>query len=188
MKRLFIAIDIHPGDRLKEAMELVRNRLRTERINWVNPKQLHLTISFLGDTPGEIVPLITSGLKKALNGCTSFELTLASMGVFKNIHDPRVIWIGCRENESFRHIKKEIDLALAEIGIEQEVREFSPHLTLGRIKGMRQQNQLAQLITLNKDVIFQDQRIENIVLYESRLSSEGPEYLPLQWFPLKKQG
>jgi 2'-5' RNA ligase len=54
MKRLFIAVDIHPGDRLKEALELVHNTLRTERINWVNPEQLHSPSAF---KTLQIVPL-----------------------------------------------------------------------------------------------------------------------------------
>ncbi|HJZ39301.1 MAG TPA: RNA 2',3'-cyclic phosphodiesterase [Bacteroidales bacterium] len=184
MKRLFIAVDIKPGDRLKEAIELVRKRLRKERIKWVDPDQMHLTLSFLGDTPEEVIPQLVNGLQKPMAGHIAFNLILETLGVFKSVHDPHVIWIGCRESAPFQQIKKEIDKSLPEYGFEPENRVFSPHLTLGRIKQLRQQNQLIQLITLNKDVIFQQQRIEYIVLYESRLNPEGPGYIPLHRFPL----
>lgn len=184
MKRIFVAVDIKPGNRLKEAIELVRKRLRTERIRWVDPDQMHLTISFLGDTPEEVIPQVVNGLQKQLAGHIAFNLNVETLGVFKSVHDPHVLWIGCRESAPLQQIKKEIDKSLAEYGVEPESRVFSPHLTLGRIKQLRQQNQLIQLISLYKDVVFQQQLIENIVLYESRLTPEGPGYIPLHRFPL----
>jgi 2'-5' RNA ligase len=67
---------------------------------------------------------------------------------------------------------------------EVEDRPFSPHLTLGRIKFMRHPNHLGQLIGVYKDTVFQSETIRSIVLYESRLSPAGPEYIALHKFSL----
>jgi 2'-5' RNA ligase len=73
---------------------------------------------------------------------------------------------------------------LNHMGFETENRNYSPHLTLGRVKEIRQLNQLTQLITLFKDTEFQRQTVNQIVLFESKLLPEGVDYVPLQKFLL----
>ncbi|MFO7370663.1 MAG: hypothetical protein R6X09_10380, partial [Bacteroidales bacterium] len=67
---------------------------------------------------------------------------------------------------------------------EPENRHFAPHLTLGRVKALRQLNQLGQLITLYKDAVIQKQQTDRIVFYESRLTPQGAVYTPIQTFQL----
>jgi 2'-5' RNA ligase len=185
MKRTFIAIDIEPAHKMKEDYKMIRYRLRTEKINWVLDHQLHITLNFLGDTDEQIIPQIQQNLQGIASREKIFNIKLRSLGVFKSLRDPRVIWIGCDKCTELESMKKEIDRCLALFGFESESREFSPHLTLGRIKGMHQQNQLSQLIALYKDVVIQEQTIDKIILYESKLSAAGPEYIKIQDFYLK---
>jgi|WetSurSiteA1Bulk_404760.scaffolds.fasta_scaffold00196_12 RNA 2',3'-cyclic 3'-phosphodiesterase len=180
MKRIFIAIDIVPSPKLKEDYELVRYRMRLERINWVQVDNLHITLNFLGDTEEEMLPDIMDRLQDIANGKQPFGLTLRSFGVFSSLRDPRVIWIGCDPCPELVQIKKELDYCLSGFGFVPENRAFSPHLTLGRVKAIRQQNQLAQLISLYKEVVFQKQPVDRIVMYESKLTPEGAAYIPLQ--------
>jgi 2'-5' RNA ligase len=184
MKRTFIALDITPAPKLIEDYEVIRHRLRLERINWVQVDNLHITLNFLGDTDDNLLPDIFECIKNVTNKNNCFELTFRSLGVFRNLRDPRVIWIGCDKSADLEQIKIVLDTGVHHIGIEPEGRDFSPHLTLGRVKEIRQQNQLAQLIALHKDTVFQKQTIDKITLYESKLSPSGPEYIPLKVFPL----
>jgi 2'-5' RNA ligase len=184
MKRLFLAIDINPGTPLLDAFDNLRHTLRMEKINWVRKDQMHLTLAFLGDTEEEIIPGLVSAMEAVVSANHSFTLTLAGLGVFRNIHDPRVIWTGCESEKEFGLIKGETDRVLTTLGFEAEERPFSPHLTLGRIKSIRHLNHLSQLIGVYKDTVFQSENIRKIVLYESRLTTDGPEYTPVQGFPL----
>jgi 2'-5' RNA ligase len=184
MKRTFIAANILPASKLKEDYELVRYRLRLERINWVPVNNLHITLNFLGDTEEELLADILQSMENIVKGKTGFELTLRSFGVFKNLWEPRVIWIGCDPCPALELIKKELDRSLSGFGFEPENRPFSPHLTLGRVRKIRQQNQLSQLITLFKEVEIQKQMVDKITLYESKLTPEGAEYVPIQVFSL----
>ena len=184
-KRIFFAVDIIPGPVLLEAFTLIRQRLRLEKINWVSPGQLHITLAFLGEIPKESIPAIITGVEPVVAGHRAFGLTLSSVGVFRSLRDPGVLWIGCDPVPEFRNIKQELDQVLTGFGYEPENRAFSPHLTLGRIRGLRNHNQLSQIITLYKDVVFQEQVMHHVVLYESRLTPAGPEYLPLKRFTLK---
>jgi len=186
MKRLFYAIDIVPGRTMLEAFNLIRHRLRLEKINWVAAEQMHITLAFLGDTEDGLIPGLIAGTEAMLARHGGFDITLAATGVFRNLHDPRVFWIGCDVAQELQQIKADLDSFLAGYGFEPENRAFSPHLTLGRIKGLRNPNQLAQVITLYKDTVFQCDAIRQIILYESRLRPAGPEYIPVRKFDLKK--
>jgi 2'-5' RNA ligase len=184
MKRLFLAIDITPGNELTEAFDNVRHTLRMEKINWVRKDQMHLTLSFLGDTEENIIPGLVTDIETVMNTHHSFRLTLAGLGIFRNIHDPRVLWTGCESEKEFQLIKTDTDKVLKALSFEVEDRPFSPHLTLGRIKSMRHLNHLNQLIGVYKDTVFQSENMRNVVLYESRLTTEGPEYNPVHKFIL----
>ncbi len=153
-----------------------------EKINWVRKDQMHLTLAFLGDTEENIIPGLVSGIENVMNSHHSFKLTLSGLGVFRNIHDPRVIWTGCESEAEFQQIKTETDKVLESLEFEVDDRPFSPHLTLGRIKSMRHQNHLGQLIGVYKDTVFQSENIRQIVLYESRLTTDGPEYTAVHKF------
>jgi len=185
MRRTFIAIDIVASDKLKEVYELARYRMRLERINWVPVGNLHITINFLGDTEEELLADIAKSIENTINRYNHFELILRSFGIFKNLRDIRVIWLGCDPCPILQQLKKELDINLSGLGFGPEIREFSPHLTLGRVRDIHQSNQLVQLITKYKDVEFQKQCIDRIVLYESKLTPAGPEYIPIQTFSLK---
>jgi RNA 2',3'-cyclic 3'-phosphodiesterase len=185
MKRTFLAVDIHPTEKLKEDFELIRRRLRLEKINWVPEGRLHITTNFLGDTEEDLLPLMVKNFEESLISMPAFELVIRSFGLFRNLHDPRVIWLGCDPCSVLQQIKNRLDQVLTGLGFKPESRDFSPHLTLGRIKNMRQVNQLAQLIALFKDVVFQKQWIDHVVYYESKLTPAGPEYLPIKNFNLQ---
>jgi 2'-5' RNA ligase len=187
MKRLFLAADITPGKALLEAYDTIRHTLRMEKINWVRKDQMHLTLAFLGDTEDDIIPALISNLGPVMKTHHSFALTLAGLGIFRNIHDPRVIWTGCKPEDEFQQIKEETDKILRTMDFEVEDRPFSPHLTLGRIKLIRHLNHLSQLIGVYKDEIFQSETIRQIVLYESRLTPDGPEYTPVRKFILGEE-
>jgi 2'-5' RNA ligase len=185
MKRTFIAIDIIPADKLKEAYDLIRYRMRLERINWVPADHMHITLNFLGDTEDNLLSEIKVIAKGIADKHHAFEISLHSFGVFKSLKEPRVLWLGCEPSSALDQIKEELDESLAVLGFEPENRPFRPHLTVGRVKDIRQQNQLVQLITLFKNTTFQKQLINSIIIYESKLTPTGPNYVMLEKFRLK---
>jgi 2'-5' RNA ligase len=187
MKRIFIAIDIIASPQLKEAFELIQYRMRLERINWVPAGNLHITLNFQGDTEENLLNEITAGIEEIAVKQTSFELVLHSFGVYKSLKEPRVLWVGCDPCPALNQLKMELDVSLGDLGFQSDNRPFSPHLTLGRVKEIRQQNQLVQLITLYKGVVFQKQTIHKIALYESKLSPAGPEYIVIGEFPFMEK-
>jgi 2'-5' RNA ligase len=102
------------------------------------------------------------------------------MGVFRSLNNPRVIWLGIEPMPVLQGLKEKIDKDLRSAGFEIERREFKPHLTLGRIKSLENRSGLDKLIRENQGRIFMSGKIKELVLFESKLKPEGPEYIPLK--------
>ncbi|MBN2480521.1 MAG: RNA 2',3'-cyclic phosphodiesterase [Bacteroidales bacterium] len=185
MKRTFLALDIYPDEHFRKDIEAIRRALHGGQIKWVDPDLLHLTLRFFGDTDEHDLALISDAVLKVTAEIHPFQLTLNSLGVFKNFRQPRVIWIGSDHPAGLKDLKKKVDDELTRQGFHPEDKAFSPHLTLGRIKSLSAQNRLAELLEHYRDFTFYQQFIPQIVLYESILRKEGPEYIQLKVFTLE---
>jgi len=184
MKRTFIAIKIPSDEKMRTVLDHFKQTLSEEKIKWVDTEIMHITLVFLGDTDEKILPSIFEKIKRISLDYSPFELVFRSAGIFKNIRDPRVIWIGTDTNRVLQDIKLRMDDELSGYGFEKENREFRPHLTLGRIKWIRNIPALEEVIQLYKDQELQRALINEIIFYESILKPEGPVYIPIINLPL----
>jgi 2'-5' RNA ligase len=136
--RTFIAIELPPAilDQVAEIQARLKSAAPGNVVRWVKPDGIHLTLKFLGQTPGDQIDMITSALKGAASAHPAFTLEVSGAGCFPNLHQPRVVWIGVHEDQQAKHlsaIQHAVESAIAPLGYPTERREFSPHLTLGRI-------------------------------------------------------
>ena len=173
-KRIFIAIKIESSAFLLKILEEIKTCLDREKIKWIDPDNLHLTLTFLGDTE----EILISKIKAALDNIKSvqFNLEMNSLGVFRNINFPAVLWVGIMPNKIMTDIKTAIDFQLINIGLSIEARVFKPHLTIGRIKNITDKKNLEILLKKFSNKNIAVQLVSEIILYESILSSEGPIY------------
>ena len=185
MQRTFIAFKIEPGKEMMDCISHLLDALRMEKIKWVDPGSLHITLRFLGDTTPQQVSSIINLLNGMVPGSPSPEMVFRGLGVFRTIRDPRVLWIGMDPAPVLQDIKSTLDRRLSRLGFPAEEREFRPHLTLARIKFIRDTEVLRDLITEYRDITYQKSLLEELIYYESILRSEGPEYLPLRKFAFR---
>lgn len=180
MQRTFIALKINPQKEMADCFRHLRAVLKGEKIKWVDPAKLHITLRFLGDTdPGQL-KAASRILEDTVPRFGKPEILFRGMGVFRNVRDPRVLWIGMDPGPVLPELKLALDRQLAGIGFPAEERGFRPHLTLGRIKFIRDRDALGELLGEYSNTVFQKDRIDEMVYYESILRPEGPEYLPLK--------
>jgi 2'-5' RNA ligase len=187
VKRTFIAIKIHPAEKMRMILDYFKRTLYGEKIKWVDPENMHITIAFLGDTDENIVQPISEIIKQISLDYPPFELIFRGAGVFKNLRDPRVIWIGTETNTVLQNLKIRMENELSGFGFKKENREFRPHLTLGRIKWIKNNTALEEAIRQYKDQEVQTALINELIFYESILKPEGPLYLPILNAPLIKK-
>ncbi|OFY49400.1 MAG: 2'-5' RNA ligase [Bacteroidetes bacterium RBG_13_46_8] len=96
MKRTFFAVDIRPDERLTAIIQDIRSHLTGEKVKWVTVDLMHLTLKFLGDTPEDTIRQIIDAVDPAVRKIPVMNLHLSALGLFKNLRNPRVIWIGIK--------------------------------------------------------------------------------------------
>jgi 2'-5' RNA ligase len=184
MKRIFIAVKVGAGEILLKMISSFKTGLSNENIKWTNTDNIHITLSFLGDTEESQIIAINEILMLRCEGFGQFDLVLKGTGVFKSQGDPRVIWVGIEPSEKFIRLNSLIKSSLAQAGTITEDRPFKPHLTLGRIKHLKNTEVLKTLIEEYQNSEIQKVAVNEVILYESILLPTGPLYKPVSKFSL----
>lgn len=179
MKRLFAAIKIHPSAKYISVFNEISSSLRHERIKWVEPSITHLTLKFFGETDEKKIPDISLTLENAAAQSKPFTLKIANTGIFGSRYDPKVIWFGFEKNQELDSLAKNIFTELQKHGWHPDRQNFVPHLTIGRIKEIKDKPLFQHIISKFNLVEIQEEKVTEIILYESILRREGPLYINL---------
>ncbi|MBM11327.1 MAG: RNA 2',3'-cyclic phosphodiesterase [Chloroflexi bacterium] len=145
--RSFIAIPVPPDgiNILKRTVEQLDSDFG-RNVRWVRPEGIHLTLKFMGDIPGDMVTKVDSALPEVAADFAPFSLSLSGLGVFPNARRPRVLWAGITgDMDALSALQLAVDDAVADLGLPREQREFSPHLTLGRVRRETPEGQLRKI-------------------------------------------
>jgi 2'-5' RNA ligase len=185
--RTFIAINVPPA--VLDTITRIQNRFKSLGLHasWVKPGNIHLTLKFLGDTDPDRIPGIQDKLTETLASFACFQLSLDSVGVFPDTKNPRVLWLGLKDEEgALKTLQADIEKALESIGFPREQRPFSPHVTLARVKSPKGKKQLKdELDAVNQEGIAPHLfDVGEIHLYESQLTPKGSIYTVLANFKL----
>ncbi len=176
-KRLFVAIDL--TDKANRALNEYAEVLRDVR--WYEPSRYHLTLKFIGDTETSDYVAIESSLEQIAHA--PFSLTIDKMGYFPLNRHPRVIWAGFEYCESLHQLHDKVEDTLAELGIEKESRDYKPHVTLGKNKGVPR-SRVASFIDKRSDIYIPDIPVDSFILYSSELTPEGAIHRREKIYPL----
>jgi RNA 2',3'-cyclic 3'-phosphodiesterase len=177
MKRLFAAIKIHPSARYISLFNEITFSLRHERIKWVEPENIHLTLKFFGETDEKQIPAIIQALETAIVNSKPFTLKITYTGIFGSHYAPKVIWFGIEKRAELDKLAKNIFTELEKCGYQPDRQNFVPHLTIGRIKELKDKSLFHQIIHKYNEADIQDENVTEIILYESILRREGPMYI-----------
>ncbi|MBK6965546.1 MAG: RNA 2',3'-cyclic phosphodiesterase [Bacteroidales bacterium] len=174
--RLFAAIKIEPQEQFTTTYDFLKQALDFNIIKWVDPGHIHLTLKFIGNTIPEEVPQIQAALTTACEGIKPFELRISKTGIFGSNYNPKVIWFGIESNEMLQQLAQQVSANLETAGILGDRQNFVPHLTIGRIREIRDKKYFQQLMGRFNEVEIQNQIVTGFNLYESLLFREGPVY------------
>lgn len=188
MKRLFAAIKILPEKALTDLILNMQKEMAFHRINWVLPENIHITLKFFGETPETQIPLIGKVLSEAVSTVSPFTMHLLGTGAFGSRYDPRVIWVGIQHAGPLTELAMNIKEGLKTIGMLPDRQNFVPHLTLGRIKMIADLKLFQKTMEKYRNVRLQNCTIDQLILYESILKREGPEYHALETYSLMAPG
>ncbi|HZK40397.1 MAG TPA: RNA 2',3'-cyclic phosphodiesterase [Atribacterota bacterium] len=186
--RSFIAFNLNPE--IKEYLASLQANLNAPetKIKWVEKNNLHLTMKFLRDISSEQTELVKSALKEITSRYSPFIIKLSSdIGIFPTYQMPRIIWTGIKEGANQLHeLYSSIETMLYKEGFPRENKDFSSHITIGRVKFIRDTTNFIQILK-SIEVNNFSQEVGNIDLMESKLTPNGPIYNIIAKFPLLKK-
>ena len=184
MMRLFCAVKVPLNESVEEAFDVFTSELSSEAINWVNMHQLHITLKFFGDVPAREVNNLVDALHLAASDFPPFSFMLEGCGTFGSYRQPRVIWLGIKKGRPLILLNEKIQHHLSPLGYKPEQRLFSPHLTIGRIKQLKEHLTLNNLESEFKESPFGTVSVTEFYLFRSLLTPRGPQYSVIHTFVL----
>ncbi|MFO8009846.1 MAG: RNA 2',3'-cyclic phosphodiesterase [Dehalococcoidia bacterium] len=179
--RSFIAIDI--PDEVKSEMARLIDAIRPGRekdVKWVDPKNSHLTLKFLGNIQEDLIVELITVLQHSARDVKPFHLELAGLGAFPGLKSPRVAWVGVGGDlDELKRLQKGIEVNLMPLGFSEERKAFSAHITLGRTRdritssGRAELGEAISKAGYQRGVPF---TIDSFGLFKSTLTKTGPIY------------
>ena len=173
--RTFVAAEINNTEVLN-SIQKVQSGLDL-RAKPVALNNMHFTMLFLG----EISEKISFKVQDALNSIQfeEFDVKFQGIGAFPNTRSPRVVWIGTDEQggRQLCELASTVEDTLSPLGFHSD-KPFRSHVTIFRIKNKI--GNISDKLESLSSTEFGVQKISEIKLKKSVLTSTGPNYTDLQ--------
>ena len=184
LKRIFVGIDL--SRKFSQLISMLKTTVGELEggVKWISGKNLHLTLSFLGNVDDSKIDSLISDLQE-VKELPKFILSVNGTGTFPNSESPKVFWLGIEEGYDELSDSQSIIYELScEYKETQREEIFVPHITIGRIKPGKKSTKYNVTTFLNAVYSPIEIPINIVNLYESRLTPDGPRYKILAEFPL----
>ena len=178
--RIFTAIDLPPEILLR--LERLIVALRPEAlINWSPLDNLHITTKFIGEWPESRMEELDQALAQLVTR-DPFEVEVKELGWFPHTRAPRVFWAGGGGGPQLATLAYDIEERLLPLGIKKEDRQFSPHLTLARIKTPVPLAGLCDKVQQMQSTVFGKFQVSHFTLFRSERGSNTSVYRRLRHY------
>ena len=173
--RSFLALEVSAPvvDYLREVIEKLSKRARD--VKWVKRDAIHITLKFLGQIEEELVPKIQEALKPIGSRFTPFMVSLKEIDAFPSRRRARVVIVRLNKGvDEIKAIYEDVEEGLTGFDFEREAREYTPHITLGRMKtpAAFPDGDLPPLERM-------EFKVDALVLFKSTLTPGGAIYTPI---------
>ena len=176
MQRLFVAI--RPPKTVRDLLLATMGGIGGAR--WQSDDQLHLTIRFIGEVDRHAARDIHAALGAVRH--PRFQLAISGLGAFERRGTPNAVWAGVAPHEPLKALHRSVTQALVRVGIPPEQRSYHPHITLARLN--RSSRTLGGFVEQSGGLTSPPFEVDRFILFESRLTPEGPVYSPLEHYVL----
>jgi RNA 2',3'-cyclic 3'-phosphodiesterase len=180
-KRVFLALNL--PEEIKTEIDFLLHKLRknVDYVKWVDASGLHITLHFLGDLTIDVINKLIKNLEN-LEGRYKgeMEFKLGELNAFPNIYNSRIIFLETKQQSGTNVLKlhKETLDEIMKLNLEVDLRKWSPHITLGRVKS-KINSQIFSQYDIKEKIIF---KISGFELMESELKPTGAEYKVIKSF------
>ena len=193
MKGLRTFIGIFPPPEIRRTIAAIQSTFKGDNslVRWESQNKFHITVKFLGDVAENQLGQLQALLDAAAETISPFEITLLSVGCFPSVHAPKIVWIGSQpsDNLDLSRCFGAVEEACAEAGFKKDERAFHPHITLGRVKGLRPRRGKisGNLIKTIENTTFEPLKFPctELLVMKSDLSPSGSTYSKQHTITLK---
>jgi 2'-5' RNA ligase len=188
--RAFIAIDLPPDVQagLEQVSEQLKEQLGEKSVRWVPIPNIHLTLKFLGDVSVNNLDVLKEIISAEASHQKPMEFSVGRLGAFPKPRHPRVIWVGVEAPLELISLQRGIESRTAKVGYARDKREFSPHLTLGRVSrnaSPGEVRKIGDVICDSKVGFLGAARVQAVHLFKSDLKPSGAVYTKLFSAPIE---
>lgn len=173
VQRVFIGIPIDKNaqQQINETLKSIENS--PQDVGWVPAGNRHLTLAFLGNKPGPVVENLVQLFDETYQRESHFQYHMSTLTRFPDLKGRIIALV----DDPVRRLNNLFQITLELLrrnNIEFDLKEFRPHITLGRIRRAKHvKTDFYQRMNVNLN-------IDTIVLYQSTLTGSGPVYSKLK--------
>lgn len=179
MHRLFVAL--RPPPAIRAALAALMGDVPTAR--WQDDAQLHLTLRYIGEVERPVAEDVAAALAGVY--APAPQVALAGVGRFATRGRTDTLWADVTPHDALRHLHHKVDQACRRAGIAADPRAFLPHITLARLaRGAGVEAEIDRWIGTHAALAGPVFALPHLMLYESRLGSDGAVYDAIARWPL----
>jgi len=168
--RVFLAIPA--AEKIRERASEITLKIKSKGIKTVKPENMHFTAKFFGEVSADQLEEIKKKMEKIKKKKATIKISGA--GTFPNESRIKIIWLGVKDGkEDMLGILGEVNAIFP-----GEKKKPVPHMTIARVRFVKNRKKLME--DLKKVGEIGKMEINEIVLYQSILKPEGPEYVPIK--------
>jgi 2'-5' RNA ligase len=176
--RLFVSVDL--PERFAEDVAALQSEFAdASGLDFVDPAQVHVTVKFLGEVSESRETEVAEALETAVAAADvePFEMAVGGLGVFPSVDYISVVWLGVDGGDTeLAALHEAVEGEFVdEHGFDPADHDFTPHLTLARMKHAGGK-ELVQALVRDRHPELGTVHVDEIRLTESVLTQDGPEY------------
>lgn len=177
--RSFIALPIphETANELGDVAAKMSYQDKSGAVRWVDQENYHITLAFLGEQEESELETLAEQLDQTLIQ-PEFEGIFTHLSPFPETR-PKLLAAMLAKTDPVRQVYQQVISAIKSADMLYDKRKFFPHVTLGRYRHSKK----PYTGTIPMNVTYEC-RFEEVVLYESVLTSSGAEYEPIYRYPL----
>jgi 2'-5' RNA ligase len=186
--RTFLAVGLTPAIRAQLVALQETLARAADGIKWVEEENLHVTLLFLGDVDEREVTDVCRAAGETCARIAAFPMSVEGVGGFPHARRPRTLWAGVGTGaQELVALHDALEGPLVELGVyRREERAYSPHITLGRVKGDRPNERLPQALAKQAGRRGGEAEVREVLVMSSQLTPEGPVYGVLSTAKLRR--
>lgn len=187
LHRIFIAINL-PAKIIKELGDF-QYRWPELPARWTKSENLHITVDFLGNASDQEVCDICRAMEQVCRRHEPFAVSLNRIVYAPpQKKPPRMVWAVGGKSPELGALQKDIESSIYDFCggryQEGEIYNFTPHITLARLRMTEFSILAAEEIPIIEENINRVFTVETIEVMESELKKGGPVYAILESFRL----